>query len=939
MAALIRIRRDTSNNWASNDPQLAQGELGLDTDTGVIKVGNGSNVWSDLYSIGVYNSNDRISKTVDTDTGSLIVDEFGKLYFDRGGTITFDDTGNLFAGTGNSNFKITLDNHEGDVTGYNFGHDGILTLPGDSTINTSSDGSTNITAGPSPTATAGLSSNDSNSWLWVDAAGAHVSTQDTAYNVWTFEPSGQLTLPDGGQIGNFMGFTTMSNPNGVAVVSDINNGVLISNEAIAIVANSNPMILNANGILNIPGNLQLSDTSIIHGAQSYTGQDFYIEAIDFSVTDHTVIMITSHGFIDGDKIYINNIGPGSTEELDDTYCYVMVIDPDNFEIYSDKALTAAIWADNYTTFVYSGQQPLNGTVARIYDAGSVNISTTMPASNHDAGSINLNVSDNIWNFGPDGTVTFPTGGRITSSGKGGTSLDGGLDGGWTSLTNYYANANYAACVTAYSNGKLYITTYNDGGPNPSREWEFNNEGNLVLPANGYILNSDLTIYGGTGGAGGGISIGDFGEGFSLTASNKVVTNKLYSTNLTEPTQHYRLEVDTNGVVVLPDQSIINGSTLRGVYGTGEANYTGITIGPDADHREESWVWVDHTGVSIATEYSTSAHTWKFDNDGKLTTPSCWRVGNDTSNTSNTANTTNTNINNTEQIKQIQFELNLLKYLSQSKITKEYINPCLESKIIDNNVFTIFPVFDGYSLNHLTTYLQKLNHDAYYKIIFHLIKTILHGMAKIHQSKIAHQNINNNSILVSTYSNPKQINVKFTDFGLGCGNGNTFINSCKKNNYTPINISEDVIDKLSNSDYLDITQKYDLFCLGIIFIKLLLFFESFSGIDNMDQMNQMNGKNTNEHKFTNNKNFPGFTTNFNQQILDLINNKYLSKLKSKKDLKNIFMFLNINTEAKRDLLEYLKMLLKYVFCKTSDRKTCQYILDKIIIYEKYKNDVF
>ena len=301
-----------------------------------------------------------------------------------------------------------------------------------------------------------------------------------------------------------------------------------------------------------------------------------------------------------------------------------------------------------------------------------------------------------------------------------------------------------------------------------------------------------------------------------------------------------------------------------------------------------------------------------------------------------------NTNNTEQIKQIQFELNLLKYLSQSKITREHINPCLESKIIDNNVFTIFPVFDGYSLNHLTTYLQKLNHDAYYKIVFHLIKTILHGMAKIHQSKIAHQNINNNSILVSTYSNPKQINIKFTDFGLGCGNGNTFINSCKKNNYTPINISEDVIDKLSTTDYLNITQKYDLFCLGIIFIKLLLFFESFSGIDNMDQMNQMNGKNSknaNQNNFTNNKNFPGFTTNFNQQILDLINNKYLSKLKSKKDLKNIFMFLNINTEAKRDLLEYLKMLLKYVFCKTSDRKTCQYILDKIIIYEKYKNDVF
>jgi hypothetical protein len=111
-----------------------------------------------------------------------------------------------------------------------------------------------------------------------------------------------------------------------------------------------------------------------------------------------------------------------------------------------------------------------------------------------------------------------------------------------------------------------------------------------------------------------------GEGFSIAVDNKVTTNKLYSTNASSPTQHYRLELDTNGVVVLPDQSIINGSTIRGIYGTGEANYTGITIGPDAAHREESWVWVDHTGVSIATEYSTDAYTWKFDNNGNLTLP-------------------------------------------------------------------------------------------------------------------------------------------------------------------------------------------------------------------------------------------------------------------------------------------------------------------------------
>jgi hypothetical protein len=116
----------------------------------------------------------------------------------------------------------------------------------------------------------------------------------------------------------------------------------------------------------------------------------------------------------------------------------------------------------------------------------------------------------------------------------------------------------------------------------------------------------------------GVSIGDFGEGFSLTAANKIVTNKLYSTNLTQPTQHYRLEVDTNGVVILPDQSIINGATLKTVPG----NWAGITAGPasPAGKDEDSWVWVDNDGATIATKYSTTNNQWKFNNTGTFVLP-------------------------------------------------------------------------------------------------------------------------------------------------------------------------------------------------------------------------------------------------------------------------------------------------------------------------------
>ena len=48
MADLIQIRRDTAANWTSANPILAQGELGLETDTSKIKAGDGSTVWASL---------------------------------------------------------------------------------------------------------------------------------------------------------------------------------------------------------------------------------------------------------------------------------------------------------------------------------------------------------------------------------------------------------------------------------------------------------------------------------------------------------------------------------------------------------------------------------------------------------------------------------------------------------------------------------------------------------------------------------------------------------------------------------------------------------------------------------------------------------------------------------------------------------------------------
>jgi hypothetical protein len=118
-------------------------------------------------------------------------------------------------------------------------------------------------------------------------------------------------------------------------------------------------------------------------------------------------------------------------------------------------------------------------------------------------------------------------------------------------------------------------------------------------------------------AGFGLSISDFGRGFTNTLdAGKITTNKLYNRPANQAlNNHFELSVTNGGVVVLPDQSIINGATLKTVPG----NYAGITAGP-VGKDEDSWVWVDNNGASISTKTSTDNHIWEFDNRGILRLP-------------------------------------------------------------------------------------------------------------------------------------------------------------------------------------------------------------------------------------------------------------------------------------------------------------------------------
>jgi hypothetical protein len=297
------------------------------------------------------------------------------------------------------------------------------------------------------------------------------------------------------------------------------------------------------------------------------------------------------------------------DAMDDTGLVDWRFNPDGTTDYYQVLAAEYVEGNTILELTFDANLPLESAP---YSVESPNYSARTSSN------ISILANENEWTFDADGQLTVPSGLRIGGSNGHAeitnTSPDASLyivNTGLNQLVVEWTAGNNqlpvgadvkAAGIYAGVNG-LNIGLLN--AQDVSHSWHFNGDGSLRFPD----LTEQTTAWTGITG---------FGEGFSLTAADKIVTNKLYSTNLTQPTQHYRLELDTNGVVVLPDGSIINGSTIRGVAGTGELNYTGITIGPNINDAEKTWMWVDHANAYITT--NNAANTWTFGNDGALALP-------------------------------------------------------------------------------------------------------------------------------------------------------------------------------------------------------------------------------------------------------------------------------------------------------------------------------
>jgi len=73
MAIKLQIRRGTASNWTSSNPTLESGEIGFETDTGNVKIGDGTNGWNDLAYQFPYLTGNRNHNPEDTTT--LVIDQ------------------------------------------------------------------------------------------------------------------------------------------------------------------------------------------------------------------------------------------------------------------------------------------------------------------------------------------------------------------------------------------------------------------------------------------------------------------------------------------------------------------------------------------------------------------------------------------------------------------------------------------------------------------------------------------------------------------------------------------------------------------------------------------------------------------------------------------------------------------------------------------------
>jgi hypothetical protein len=189
MATKIQVRRDTAANWTSANPTLSDGEIGYETDTGYMKIGDGTTAWASLgYFVDADDANTTytISAAQATDDANITLT----------GSDTSTDTITLVAGT-NMSLTVAGDNItaavDTDLSNYDNTTSAFLTS---ATLDLSGEslGSLSDVDIPSPSTNDYLQYDGAN---WVAGAPAVIAADDLSDVSTTGAASGHHLLYDG----------------------------------------------------------------------------------------------------------------------------------------------------------------------------------------------------------------------------------------------------------------------------------------------------------------------------------------------------------------------------------------------------------------------------------------------------------------------------------------------------------------------------------------------------------------------------------------------------------------------------------------------------------------------------------------------------------------------------------------------------------------------
>jgi hypothetical protein len=155
MANKIQVRRDTAANWTSTNPTLSQGEIGFETDTYKIKIGNGSTAWTSLSYFTAAGLSEAQGLTfVGDDSSGTRISDGETIKIAGAGSVTTSMSGDVLTITGSGGGSSTLTVVGDDSTGVTLNSGETIKIAGGTGITTAVSGDVlTITGVPQATMT------------------------------------------------------------------------------------------------------------------------------------------------------------------------------------------------------------------------------------------------------------------------------------------------------------------------------------------------------------------------------------------------------------------------------------------------------------------------------------------------------------------------------------------------------------------------------------------------------------------------------------------------------------------------------------------------------------------------------------------------------------------------------------------------------------------